>query len=98
MVIMACPETGCLGTYSAKVGSKEEDMIIRFARWMTPCLDLGVTIFFNVKYLGNGTTYSYIYNGKLMKVNDLSNGAMFSDLEIGITVWGYIIIRRWIYN
>ena len=57
---------------------------------MTSNPDFKVTILFNVKLLKNGTRQSYIYNGGLRAIDfgrtntksyDLSNGAIFSDLE-----------------
>ena len=48
--------------------------------WGSQKLDFKVKIFFNVKYLENGTRQSYSYHGRLT-VHDLWNGAIFSDLE-----------------
>ena len=50
-----------------KIASDFSDIQIlhNFTGWRTPKLDCEVTIFFNVKYLENGTKDSYIYNGRL---------------------------------
>jgi len=65
---------------SRSVGFSDVQIVHKLAGWVTPNLDFKVIIFFNVKYLENGTRCSYTYNGKLISI-----GGILSDVDDPLT-------------